>query len=101
MAEKYIPFFVPTIGNEEIREVAKVMKSGWITSGHVTEKFEKEFKNYIGCKYTAAVNSGTAALHLALDAIGLRPDDEVHNHAHDLCRNGRSNSLFSRPAGVC
>jgi len=58
MAEKYIPFFVPTIGNEEIREVAKVMKSGWITSGHVTEQFEKEFKNYIGCKYTAAVNSG-------------------------------------------
>ena len=77
MAEKYIPFFVPTIGNEEIREVAKVMKSGWITSGHVTEKFEQEFKNYIGCKYTAAVNSGTAALHLALDAIGLRPNDEV------------------------
>jgi dTDP-4-amino-4,6-dideoxygalactose transaminase len=77
MAEKYIPFFVPTIGNEEIREVAKVMKSGWITSGHVTEQFEKEFRKYTGCKYTAAVNSGTAALHLALDAIGLRPDDEV------------------------
>ena len=77
MAEKYIPFFVPSIGNEEIREVAKVMRSGWITSGQVTEQFEKEFKKYIGCKYTAAVNSGTAALHLALDAIGLRPDDEV------------------------
>ena len=77
MAEKYIPFFVPSIGNEEIREVAKVMRSGWITSGQVTEQFEKEFKRYIGCKYPAAVNSGTAALHLALDAIGLRPDDEV------------------------
>jgi perosamine synthetase len=62
---------------EEIREVKKVMKSGWITSGHVTENFEEDFKKYIGCKYTAAVNSGTAALHLALDAIGLKPGDEV------------------------
>lgn len=77
MAEKYIPFFVPTIGSEEIRAVARVMKSGWITSGYVTAQFEKEFKNYTGSKYTAAVNSGTAALHLALDAIGLRSEDEV------------------------
>jgi perosamine synthetase len=77
MGEKYIPFFIPSIDNKEIREVAKVMKSGWITSGHVTESFEKIFKKYIGCKYAAAVNSGTAALHLALDAINLKFDDEV------------------------
>ncbi len=77
MAQKYIPFFVPSIGNEEIQEVTKVMQSGWITSGKVTEEFEKKFSQYIGCKYTAAVNSGTAALHLSLDAIGLKPGDEV------------------------
>lgn len=77
MGEKYIPFFVPSIGKEEIREVTNVMKSGWITSGKVTEEFEKKFSSYIGCKYTAAVNSGTAALHLSLDAIGLKPGDEV------------------------
>jgi perosamine synthetase len=77
MGEKYIPFFVPSIGKEEIREVTKVMKSGWITSGQITGIFEEKFRQYIGCKYTAAVNSGTAALHLSLDAIGLQPGDEV------------------------
>jgi len=73
----YIPFHRPCIGQEEIDAVAQVLTSRWLTTGPVTIEFEKEFANYIGCKYALAVNSGTAALQLALDAIGLKPGDEV------------------------
>src|SRR5579862_6488738 len=73
----YIPFHLPSIGEEEIAAVEKVLRSGWLTTGAVTLEFEREFAAYIGCKHALAVNSGTAALQLALDAIGLRPGDEV------------------------
>jgi len=73
----YIPFHVPSIGQEEMAAVEKVLRSGWLTTGPVTIEFEKEFANYIGCKHALAVNSGTSALQLALDAIGLQRGDEV------------------------
>ena len=57
----YIPFHRPCIGQEEIDAVAQVLTSRWLTTGPVTIEFEKEFANYIGCKYALAVNSGTAA----------------------------------------
>ena len=57
--------------------VQKVLASGWLTTGPVAMEFEKQFAAYIGCKHALAVNSCTAALQLALDAIGLRPGDEV------------------------
>jgi len=73
----YIPFHAPSIGEEEIAAVEKVLRSGWLTTGPVAIEFEKEFAQYIGCKHALAVNSGTSALQLALDAIGLKRDDEV------------------------
>lgn len=73
----YIPFHLPSIGEEEIEAVEKVLRSGWLTTGPVTIEFEKEFAKYIGCKHALAVTSGTAALQLALDAIGLKSGDEV------------------------
>jgi dTDP-4-amino-4,6-dideoxygalactose transaminase len=73
----YIPFHAPSIGEEEIAAVEKVLRSGWLTTGPVAIEFEKEFARYIGCKHALAVNSGTSALQLALDAIGLKRDDEV------------------------
>jgi perosamine synthetase len=77
MRKKFLPFSLPDITKKEIFAVSKVLKSGWLTTGLVTQKFEKEFAKYIGAKYAIAVNSGTAALHLALDAIGLDSEDEV------------------------
>jgi dTDP-4-amino-4,6-dideoxygalactose transaminase len=77
MSSSYIPFHVPAIGEEEIAAVERVLRSGWLTTGPVALEFEKEFAEYIGCKHALAVNSGTSALQLALDAIGLKSGDEV------------------------
>jgi len=72
-----IPFHKPYISDDEIAEVLDTLKSGWITMGPKTVKFEEEFAKYIGSKHAVAVNSGTAALHLALKAIDLQAGDEV------------------------
>jgi dTDP-4-amino-4,6-dideoxygalactose transaminase len=78
MAEdSFIPFHRPSIGQEEIDAVNQVLTSRWLTTGPVTLEFQKEFADFIGCRHALAVNSGTAALQLALDAIGLGTDDEV------------------------
>jgi UDP-4-amino-4,6-dideoxy-N-acetyl-beta-L-altrosamine transaminase len=73
----FLPFSLPLIENDDIEEVVDTLRSGWITTGPKTKKFEEEFQKYIGCKHAVAVNSCTAALHLALEAIGLREGDEV------------------------
>jgi dTDP-4-amino-4,6-dideoxygalactose transaminase len=65
------------INNEEINEAIKVLKSGNYTSGEINKKFEEEFAEYIDCAYAVSCNSGTAALHMALLAIGIGPGDEV------------------------
>lgn len=65
--------------DEEIKEVKKVMLSQMLTSlaGNVVESFEKEFARYVGVKHAIAVNSGTAALHIALASLNIGPGDEV------------------------
>jgi perosamine synthetase len=73
----FIPFHRPSIGAEEFSAVQAVLESGWLTTGPVAARFEREFADYIGCRHALAVNSATAALQLALDAVGLRPGDEV------------------------
>ena len=77
MNRDFLAFAVPFIGEEEISEVVATLRSGWITTGPRTHRFEEEFAQYIGCKHAIAVNSCTAALHLGLHAIGLRPGDRV------------------------
>jgi len=72
-----IPFYKPSIGAEEINEVVDTLKSGWLTTGPKTKQFEKEFANYLGHKHAIAVNSCTAALHLGLEAIGVKPGQGV------------------------
>ncbi len=75
--EKFLPFALPSIGDEEIAEVTDSLRSGWITTGPKVKRFEAEFSQYIGCDYAIAVNSCTAALHIALTALGIGPGDEV------------------------
>jgi dTDP-4-amino-4,6-dideoxygalactose transaminase len=74
----FVPFALPDIGEEEIQAVIDTLRSGWITTGPRTKQFESEFAAFIGENVHAlAVNSGTAGLHLALEAIGIGPGDEV------------------------
>jgi len=75
--ESFIPFHRPSIGQEEIGAVSEVLRNGWLTTGPKTKELEKAFARYVGCKHALAVSSCTAALHLALEAIGLKEDDEV------------------------
>ena len=74
---KFIPFHIPAIDEDEIQSVVETLKSGWLTTGPKVKSFEEEFARYVGCKHAVAVNSGTAALHIALDAIGISEGDEV------------------------
>jgi perosamine synthetase len=67
----------PDIGNDEIQEVTKAMKSGWITQGEKVEEFEKLFADYCGVKYGVATTSGTTALHTALASLSIQTSDEV------------------------
>lgn len=73
----WLPFHRPCIEEDEIAEVVDTLRGGWITTGPRAKRFEQEFAAYIGAKYAVAFNSATAAMHLALEAIGLRPGDEV------------------------
>ncbi len=72
-----IPFFRPNIEQEEINEVVDTLRNGWLTTGPKTKLFELEFAKYLQQKHAVAVNSCTAALHLGLEAIGLRPNQSV------------------------
>src|SRR5437588_5609401 len=77
MSQMPIPYHRPSIGPEELEAVRSVLESGWLTTGPVAQRFDREFANFVGAKYALAVNSCTAALHLALDAAGIGLDDEV------------------------
>jgi UDP-4-amino-4-deoxy-L-arabinose-oxoglutarate aminotransferase len=77
MSDNNLPLSRPTLGEEEIREIIDVIKSGWITSGPRAKRFEEEFSRYVGARHAVAVNSCTAALHVALLAHGIGPGDEV------------------------
>ena len=72
-----IPFFRATIGREEIDGVIETLESGWLTSGPKVKAFEKEFAEAVDAKHAVAVNSATAALHLALESLGIGAGDEV------------------------
>lgn len=72
-----IPFAVPDIGPDEVAAVTRVLESGWLTTGPETKAFEREFAAKVGATHAVALNSCTAALHLALEAIGVGPSDEV------------------------
>jgi perosamine synthetase len=77
IASLSVPYHRADVGDEEAQAAASVIRSGWLTTGPRTIEFEREFAAYVGAKHAIGVSSCTAALHLALDAIGLKDGDEV------------------------
>jgi len=77
MAIQRLPFHSPEITDDDVRSVVETLRSGWLTTGPKVKRFEEDFAKYLGCRHAVAVNSGTAALHLALDAIGIKEGDDV------------------------
>ncbi|HNP28682.1 MAG TPA: DegT/DnrJ/EryC1/StrS family aminotransferase, partial [Nitrospirales bacterium] len=65
--DRFLPFHVPDIGEEEIQSVAETLRSGWLTTGSKANQFEAEFAQRVGARHAVALNSCTAALHLALE----------------------------------
>jgi dTDP-4-amino-4,6-dideoxygalactose transaminase len=81
----FLPFALPEIGDEEIAEVVDTLKSGWVTTGPKAKRFEEAFAAFLGTPqplHCIAVNSATAGLHLALEALGIGPGDEVITTTH-------------------
>jgi dTDP-4-amino-4,6-dideoxygalactose transaminase len=73
----FLPFALPDTDGTELEEVTDTIRSGWLTTGPKTKRFENEFAAAVGARHAVAVNSCTAAMHLALESIGLRSGDEV------------------------
>ena len=72
-----IKFSKPNIFSDDLNLVKKTIKSGWLTHGKNTSKFEEKFKKFTSSKYSVTVSSCTAALHLSLIALGIKEGDEV------------------------
>ena len=75
--ETFLGFQPPAVGDEEVAAVSDAIRSGWLTTGPRAEELERRFAEYVGAKHALAVSSGTAAMHLALVALGIGPGDEV------------------------
>lgn len=74
----FLPFAKPDTGSEELQALSQAIASGWVTTGPVTKQFEANFNEFLGGGLEClAVNSATAGLHLALEALGIGPGDEV------------------------
>jgi len=88
MSLPFLPFALPEIGEEEIAEVVDTLRSGWVTTGPKARRFEADFAAFLGdtsggeVLHCVAVNSATAGLHLALEALGIGPGDEVITTTH-------------------
>ena len=84
MTLPFLPFALPEIGDDEIAEVVDTLRSGWLTTGPKTQRFETDFAVFLGdpSLHCLAVNSATAGLHLALEALGIGPGDDVVTTTH-------------------
>lgn len=84
MSLPFLPFALPEIGDAEIAEVVDTLKSGWVTTGPKAKRFEADFSAFLGdaSLHSIAVNSATAGLHLALEALGIGAGDEVITTTH-------------------
>ena len=85
MRKEFLPFSPPLIGKEEIEEVVDTLRSGWITTGPKTKRFETEFAEFVGSSSALAVSSATDAMLVALAAMGVGPGDEVVTTTNTFC----------------
>lgn len=77
MRSNFLPFSRPSISERDIAGVVEVLRSGWLTTGSKATEFERAFCEYTGCAGAVALSSATAGMHLALEAMGIGPGDEV------------------------
>ncbi|RMO84341.1 UDP-4-amino-4-deoxy-L-arabinose--oxoglutarate aminotransferase [Pseudomonas syringae pv. philadelphi] len=77
MSEVFLAFSRPSMGDEEIAAVTRVLRSGWITTGPECQKLEEQFAERVGARHAVALSSATGAMHVALLALGVGPGDEV------------------------
>ncbi|NLE74967.1 MAG: DegT/DnrJ/EryC1/StrS aminotransferase family protein [Actinobacteria bacterium] len=77
MRQTFLPFAQPDLDGSEIERVVEVLRGGWLTTGPRTRELETQFAGFVGSRYAVAVNSCTAAMHLALEAVGVGPGTEV------------------------
>jgi dTDP-4-amino-4,6-dideoxygalactose transaminase len=77
MRTTFLPYSLPSLGEEEVAEVADSIRSGWVTTGPKVKRFEEDFANYVGANHAIAVSSCTAALHISLAALDIGPGDEI------------------------
>ena len=85
MRSAFLPFSPPSVGEEEITEVLATLRSDWITTGPKVARFEREFAAFVGAPSALAVNSGTAAMHVALSSLGIGNGDEVISTPMTFC----------------
>lgn len=76
-ADRLLSFSAPDLDESEITELTETLRSGWLSAGPKTRKFEQEFAKFVGAKHAIAVNNGTTAFRLTLQAVNLQPGDEV------------------------
>lgn len=101
MSKQFLPFALPDLGQEEIDEVVDTLKSGWITTGPKTLKFEEQFKKYIGSQHALSLSSATAGLHLALEAIGVERGDKVITTAYTFTSSAEVIRYFDADPIFC
>ena len=76
-ADRFLPFSVPDLDESELSELTETLRAGWLSAGPKTRQFELEFAKFVGAKHAIAVNNGTTAFRLTLQAVRLLPGDEV------------------------
>lgn len=97
----FLPFALPEFDNSELSYIREALDSGWVTTGPKTKAFEAQFAREVGAPLAVAVNSGTAAMHLALEAAGLQAGDEVITSAYTFAATAEVIRYFdARPVLV-
>ena len=88
MRDHFLPFALPDMDEAEVAAAAEVIRSGWLTTGGKVRAFETAFAERVGARHAIAVNSCTAALHLALEAVGVRQGDRVVTTPYTFATSG-------------